>query len=104
MPILYSKEETFDQDISQGTVLVDYYADWCGPCKMIAPVLEQISGERDDITIVKLNVDENMAIAQKNGIRAIPTLALYKGGVQVDSKAGFMPKPKLVEWIDLPRN
>jgi thioredoxin 1 len=99
MAIVYATEATFDQDVKEGTVLVDFYADWCGPCKMIAPVLEQIAAEDDSFKIVKLNVDENMAVAQKFGVRAIPTLFVMKNGEVAAQKAGFMPKDVLVNWV-----
>ncbi len=99
MPIVYSSEASFEKDTSSGTVIVDFYADWCGPCKMIAPVLEEIAGEHDDIKIVKLNVDENMAVAQQHEVRAIPTLFVMKDGQVADRKAGFMPKEQLLKWV-----
>mgnify|MGYP000184931934 CR=1 FL=1 len=99
MPIVYSSEASFDQDTAEGTIIVDFYADWCGPCKMIAPVLEEIANEHEDITIVKLNVDENMAVAQKHGVRAIPTLLVMKNGEEADRKAGFMPKQQFLDWV-----
>jgi thioredoxin 1 len=99
MAIVYATEATFDQDVKEGTVLVDFYADWCGPCKMIAPVLEQIAAEDDSFKIVKLNVDENMAVAQKFGVRAIPTLFVMKNGEVTAQKSGFMPKDVLVNWV-----
>lgn len=100
MAIVYATEATFADDIKEGTVLVDFYADWCGPCKMIAPVLEQIAAESDDFKIVKLNVDENMAVAQQYGVRAIPTLLVLKNGEVAAKKAGFMPKDALVSWVN----
>jgi len=100
MAIVYATEATFADDIKEGTVLVDFYADWCGPCKMIAPVLEQIAAESDDFKIVKLNVDENMAVAQQYGVRAIPTLLVLKNGEVAAQKAGFMPKDALVSWVN----
>lgn len=99
MAIVYATEATFADDIKEGTVLVDFYADWCGPCKMIAPVLEQIAAESDAFKIVKLNVDENMAVAQKYGVRAIPTLFVMKNGEVAAQKAGFMPKEALMNWV-----
>lgn len=99
MAIVYATEATFADDIKEGTVLVDFYADWCGPCKMIAPVLEQIAAESDDFKIVKLNVDENMAVAQQYGVRAIPTLFVMKNGEVAAQKSGFMPKDALVSWV-----
>ena len=95
MSIVYAKTDNFNETISSGLVLVDFYADWCGPCKMIAPVLEQIAGERADLKIVKLNVDEESQVAQKFGVMSIPTLILFKDGTQIAQTLGFKPKDQL---------
>ncbi len=93
-------DATYDQDTASGTVLVDFWAEWCGPCKMIAPIVEELSGEMGDVTFAKLNVDENQQVAQKLGITSIPTLILYKDGQQVDKVVGLMPKPQLKSFIE----
>ena len=80
-------------------VLVDFWAPWCGPCKMIAPVLEQLSGERD-MTIAKVNTDINPLSSGKFGIRGIPALLLFHNGQLVDQQAGAMPKPMFDQWLD----
>ena len=80
-------------------VLVDFWAPWCGPCKMIAPVLEQLSGERE-MTIAKVNTDINPLSAGKFGIRGIPALLLFHNGQLVDQQAGAMPKPMFDQWLD----
>jgi thioredoxin 1 len=100
MSIVYAKTDNFNETISSGLVLVDFYADWCGPCKMIAPVLEQIAGERADLKIVKLNVDEESQVAQKFGVMSIPTLILFKDGTQIAQTLGFKPKDQLLSWIE----
>jgi thioredoxin 1 len=99
MAVVYANANNFKDLSAKGVVVVDFYADWCAPCRMIGPVLEQISAENDDITIVKVNVDENQSLAIEHGIRGIPALLVLKDGKQVASRAGFMPKDALVDWI-----
>ncbi len=100
MAVTYADAGNFDSSISSGLVLVDFYADWCGPCKMIGPVLEQISNEMTGVKIVKLNVDNVHSVAQKYGVFSIPTLILFKDGKKVDQTLGFQPKEKLISWIN----
>src|SRR5690242_9117035 len=94
-------DATFDKDVlkAAGPVVVDFWAEWCGPCRMIGPALEEISGELKGVKIVKLNVDENPQTAAKFGIRSIPTLMMFKGGAHVSTQVGAVPKGKLVQWI-----
>lgn len=80
-------------------VLVDYWAEWCGPCKMIGPALEEISDEMDDLTVAKLNIDENPQTPTKYGVRGIPTLMLFKDGQVVATKVGAVPKGALSDWV-----
>ena len=85
---------------SASPVVVDFWAEWCGPCKMIAPALEEIAGSLGDkVKIVKLNVDENPATAQKYGIMSIPTLMLFKNGELASRQVGAAPRQKLEQWI-----
>lgn len=91
----------FDEIVKSGVVLVDFYADWCGPCKMIAPVLEELStAYAGKATIIKVNVDEEQGIAQRYGVMSIPTLILFKDGEKVKQVVGFQPKPQLAALLD----
>ncbi|MEA5027099.1 MAG: thioredoxin [Erysipelotrichaceae bacterium] len=91
----------YDNEIKSGAVLVDFFAEWCGPCKMIAPVLEQLADEyQGKAKIIKVNVDNDPAIAQRYGIMSIPTLIMFKDGQAVKTVIGFQSKPMLVELIN----
>ena len=85
---------------SEGLVVVDFFATWCGPCKMLSPVLEQINEDRSDVKIVKVDIDSNMDLAKKYGIMSVPTVILFKDGKEVDKKIGFMPKDMITEWLN----
>lgn len=98
MPVEYANASNFKEKIATGTVILDFYADWCAPCRMIGPVLEQIAEEAKDIKVVKVNVDENIELANEFGVRGIPALFVLKEGKTVAQKAGFMPKDALIEW------
>ena len=101
--IKHTTDATFDADVlkSATPVLVDYWAEWCGPCKMIAPILDDVAtGYQGKLTIAKMNVDENREIPAKFGIRGIPTLMLFKGGELAATKVGALSKSQLTAFID----
>src|ERR1700747_2920407 len=94
--------QSFEQDVLQAAapVLVDFWAEWCGPCKQIAPALEQISDELSGVvTIAKLNIEESPTTPSRYGVRGIPTMMLFKGGQMASMKVGAMPKQKILDWL-----
>ena len=101
--ITYVSDDTFDAEVLQSTtpVLVDYWAEWCGPCKMIAPILDDLAKEYSGkLKVAKLNIDENQATPPKYGIRGIPTLMLFKNGNVEATKVGALSKSQLAAFID----
>jgi thioredoxin 1 len=101
--IKHVTDDSFGDDVLQSDkpVLVDYWAEWCGPCKMIAPILEEAAASYGDrLQIAKMNVDDNREVPAKYGIRGIPTLMLFKGGELVATKVGAMPKAQLTAFLD----
>lgn len=97
MKIINSSE--FDSAIANGVVLVDFYADWCGPCKMLGPVLEELSKKMDNVTFYKVNVDASSDLASRYGIQAIPNLIIFKDGKAVDQLTGFVPEGQIVQKL-----
>ena len=96
-------DSSFDEEIknSKLPILVDFWAEWCGPCKQIGPIHEEIGEtKKDKLKILKLNIDENQQTPQKYGVRGIPTLMLFKDGKLVDTKVGSLPKNMLESWLD----
>ena len=101
--IIHLSDETFKKEVLESSipVLVDYWAEWCGPCKMIAPILEMLTSEYDGkIKIAKLNIDENPQTPTKYGIRGIPTLMIFKDGNVESTKVGALSKSQLIAFID----
>ena len=101
--IIHVTDDNFENEVLQSSapVLVDYWAEWCGPCKMIAPVLDEIAGEYDGrVKIAKLNIDDNPNTPPRYGIRGIPTLMLFKGGEVEATKVGAVSKSQLTAFID----
>ena len=101
--IKHVTDASFESDVLQpgSTVLVDYWAEWCGPCKMIAPILDDVAKNYEGkITVAKMNVDENREVPAKFGIRGIPTLMIFKNGELVATKVGALAKPQLTAFID----
>lgn len=95
----YGNVDNFENLISNDVVLVDFFANWCGPCKMLSPVLDDIASERSNVKIVKVDVDKNEELAKKYGIMSIPTLLLFKNGQVIDKHIGYMSKDMLIEMI-----
>ena len=100
MEIIHGNENSFNDIVQGELVLVDFFATWCGPCRMLGPVLEELAEERPNITVAKIDVDESASLANNYGIMSVPTLLLFKDGKLIDQRSGFMPKEELTRWIE----
>jgi thioredoxin 1 len=100
MSIIHIEKQNYDELVKSGLVLVDFYAEWCGPCKMLAPALEALSNQREEIKIVKVDVDEQVDLARHYGIMSVPTMLLYKDGAIVSKKSGYHTLDMLNEWVN----
>ena len=100
MEIIHANETNFNDLVMNGKVLVDFFATWCGPCKMLTPILEELASDRNDTKIVKVDVDECEGIARQFGIMSIPTLIKFENGNIMDKKVGFMSKEVLTTWLE----
>lgn len=102
MSVIKISRDNFEEKVikSEKPVLLDFYADWCGPCKMVAPILSEIAEERDDIVVGKVNVDDNMELAQAFGVMSIPMLAVVKNGRVVRSEVGARPKAAILDMVE----
>jgi thioredoxin 1 len=103
MTIITTSDSSFEADVLKSSVpvVVDFWAEWCGPCKMIAPFLEELAADKvDQVIVAKVNIDDNPMTPTKYGVRGIPTLMLFKNGEVAATKVGAMPKTKLYEWVE----
>ena len=103
MTVIKTSDTSFEADVLKSSVpvVVDFWAEWCGPCKMIAPFLEELAAEKgDQVIVAKVNIDDNPMTPTKYGVRGIPTLMLFKNGEVAATKVGAMPKSKLYEWVE----
>ena len=101
MAIIKVNKDSFENEVmnSEKTVLLDFYADWCGPCRMLSPVLEKIAAEKDDVKICKINVDENEELAVSFGVMSIPALFVIKNGKVVEQALGALPEAKILDML-----
>lgn len=101
MEILKINEDNFEKEVleSEKTVLIDFFADWCGPCKMLSPIIEQFAKENEKVKVVKINVDELPDLAVKYGVRSIPTLVVIKNGEEVNRSVGLIDKSEMLELV-----
>jgi thioredoxin 1 len=102
MAVAKASDSSFEADVlkSAEPVLVDFWAEWCGPCRVISPIVDEVAGElQGKLKVVKVNVDENPATAAKYGIMSIPTLMIFKNGAMAARQIGALPKAKIVQWI-----
>ena len=103
MPSIAISDDSFEADVLQaeGPVLVDFWAEWCGPCKQVGPTLEELSDDKQGkLTVAKLNIDENPMTPTKYGVRGIPTMILFKGGQIASTKVGSAPKTQIYDWVE----
>ena len=98
--LLHFDEQNFENEVAQGKTLVDFYADWCGPCQMLSPIIEEIANECDDVKVGKLNIDDARDIAIRYGVQSIPTLILFKDGEPVKTLVGYRPKDAILDILD----
>ena len=99
MSVQNLNQNNFHSAIANGTVLVDFYADWCGPCRMVSPIVDEIAEERSDITVGKVNVDDENALAMKYGVMSIPTLIVFKDGEEKTRIVGVRPKQAILAQL-----
>lgn len=100
MAVVKLNQENFAEAVKSGRALVDFYADWCGPCRMMAPILEAVAAEKEDLLVAKVNVDENAELASRYGVMSIPTLVVLEDGEEIKRIVGARPKDALLSEID----
>ena len=100
MSVLKLKNKDFDTAIQSGIALVDFYADWCGPCKMMSPIVDEIADEHTDVTVAKVNVDESSELASRFGVVSIPTLIIFKNGKESNRIIGARPKAAILAELE----
>lgn len=100
MDILVADNKNYHNLIKSGKVLVDFHAEWCGPCKMLAPILEQLASSVQNLKIIKVNIDDHYELAQSFKVMSVPTLLLYKDGQMIDQRMGFQTLEMLIEWVN----
>ncbi len=100
MSVMKLNNENFNEAVKSGRALVDFYADWCGPCRMMAPILEAVASEREDLVVAKVNVDESAELASRFGVMSIPTLVILEDGEELKRIVGARPKDALLAEID----
>ena len=99
--MLHFSKDGFDKALSQGKLMmVDFWADWCGPCRMLGPVIEQLAGEYPDVVVGKVNVDDEQELALRYGVMSIPTVIFFKDGKEIDRKVGVMPPEAFTQVLD----
>ncbi len=99
MEIKHVNNDTFEDAIKENVVLVDFFATWCGPCKMLSPVLEQVAQEVSDVSIAKLDIDESLEVAKQFGVMSVPTMIIFKDGKEVDRIVGLRQKNQIIEAL-----
>ncbi len=100
MAVVKLNHENFAEAVKSGRALIDFYADWCGPCRMMAPILEAVAAEREDLLVAKVNVDENAELASRFGVMSIPTLVVLEDGEEIKRIVGARPKEALLSEIE----
>ena len=100
MSVKILNKDNFNKEIENGIILIDFFAKWCGPCKMISPILEELSNEIMDVSFCKVDVDESSDLAANFGVLSIPTLLLFKEGILISKKVGVQSKDELTSWIN----
>lgn len=99
MAVIHTSSDNFNDIIKEGTVIVDMFATWCGPCRMLGPVIEELSNKYDSITFVKVDVDECPEVAKNYGVMSIPTIIKFQNGKEIDKKIGYMNITEFENWI-----